>query len=421
MNEKYLNLQYFNDGEKTIIMNPDLPSWISLDNEGYAILKALKKNSYDINKTSEETNISREDITELVMETENVLFNENNEKNLNDTLSATVFLTDNCNFSCSHCFYSCSRSKINRSILDFEKQFVPFIKNFANAGGKFITFTGGEPLLTNVCQYIEECNKYGIKTAILTNGSLITDDLCIMFKKNNVLIQVSLDGDKNCFGDIRKNGNYYDVILGIEKLSKYKIPFDISFVPTKINVDYFDSVLDVAIKYHATRFHIPLLENHGNANNNIDSLMLSEEETIKFLDEVIDRYYNGLNTQIIFTFIDSIEKSLLYSSKKISCSLSKSFGALYSNGKVFPCSEVLIDNYSLGKYEMGKYIKNDIVEKIDNINVNDINKCSNCCFKYYCGGGCRFHSYLKYGTFYMEDSYCKVIKHCYEKILFKIA
>lgn len=78
----------------------------------------------------------------------------------------------------------------------------------------------------------------------------------------------------------------------------------------------------------------------------------------------------------------------------------------------------LIDTYFIKNL---RKFNDDSVEKIANINVNDINKCSNCCFKYYCGGGCRFHSYLKYGTFYMEDSYCKVIKHCYEKILFKIA
>ena len=192
-------------------------------------------------------------------------------------------------------------------------------------------------------------------------------------------------------------------------------------MPCKVNISSFKSIVNIAIQNNANSIHMPLLEDYGSASINYPLLHLDDEELIVFFDELIDEYYNGLRERIKITYIDAIEKDIMNSNKKTSCLLGRQYGALYSNGVLYPCSETIIDKFQIGSFKNGTYTKNNSTMIFDGLHVDNYNKCKDCYLKYYCGGGCRLHSYIHTGSLYNEDSNCKIIKHCYEKIWLNIS
>ena len=75
------------------------------------------------------------------------------------------------------------------------------------------TLTGGEPLLNrNVLEIAEMIKQRGNNIMLLSNGTLLTEDLCKRFKGLIDLITISIDGtDRESHG--RTRGDNYDLSL----------------------------------------------------------------------------------------------------------------------------------------------------------------------------------------------------------------
>ena len=86
-------------------------------------------------------------------------------------------LTDRCNLSCTHCYSrSAPDSQIQGELSTTEA--LAFIDNLAAAGIPLVIFTGGEPLVRpDIWQLADHSREAGIKTALSTNGTLITDEV----------------------------------------------------------------------------------------------------------------------------------------------------------------------------------------------------------------------------------------------------
>ncbi len=82
-------------------------------------------------------------------------------------------VTENCNFNCKFCF---ARYE-DREISFEEKKQV--IENIAKSGlFPEINFAGGEPFLDKgMVELIEFAHFQGLKVSVITNGSLLSDDL----------------------------------------------------------------------------------------------------------------------------------------------------------------------------------------------------------------------------------------------------
>ena len=406
------DINIFRDENKVVLLNSKLPSWISLSTETYDIYKFYIQNG--LIKTCNHYDLDPINLNSFLQEIDDTLNTPFLEEQTNDSLGATVFLTDACNYQCVHCFYGKMKENrfMNRDI------FKAFLQDMIKRNIKIITFTGGEPLLHQDLEwYLKECFDNHIEVFLLTNASLINNEIAETLVKYKVWVQVSLDGNQTTFKKIRKGGDYSKTMNGIKLLNQYKIPFDISFTINKLNYNSFEDVKSIALKYGAKGIHFPILEEYGNAIDHLNSLSLSQDELIGFLDTIIDEYYNGLKERICITFIDKIEKELLESNKKIACSLGNGTGALYANGKMYPCSELIEQKFMQKDYNCS----NKQEQQFSTIHVNEIEECKDCPFKFYCGGGCRVHSYIQYSNFYRADTNCKLYKFCYEKILMKIA
>ncbi len=104
-------------------------------------------------------------------------------------------LTDRCNLSCTHCYSRSAPDSPTQGELSTTEA-LAFIDDLAAAGIPLVIFTGGEPLVRpDIWQLADHCREAGIKTALSTNGTLITDEVAGKIKACGIeYAGISLDG-----------------------------------------------------------------------------------------------------------------------------------------------------------------------------------------------------------------------------------
>ncbi|MFX1442888.1 MAG: radical SAM protein [Promethearchaeota archaeon] len=90
----------------------------------------------------------------------------------------SVFFTRKCNFNCYYCAASKNQNKSDISL----KQWKNIINQLYNHGCRFITIYGGEPTLrSDLGELLKHCIELNIFTHVVTNGSLLNEDLLEKF------------------------------------------------------------------------------------------------------------------------------------------------------------------------------------------------------------------------------------------------
>lgn len=107
-------------------------------------------------------------------------------------IDITQKCSDNCYFCYSRPYTNCLRyNNAQIDLADFEK----IIQDLATNGTKTIRLTGGgEPLIhPQIKDLILIPKKYGLKSCILTNGSLLNEEICELLINNIDQIRISLN------------------------------------------------------------------------------------------------------------------------------------------------------------------------------------------------------------------------------------
>lgn len=184
---------------------------------------------------------------------------------------AYFIMTDKCNFNCSYCFMLREQKKGNLKVLGKMSNDTAelALKKYAELSyspdkddERIIIFYGGEPLLNySVIQDVvfkaEQLKKDGIlandtKFAIVTNGSLLTDDKAQFFKEHDVGIGISVDGDSFVNDSSRKfiNGTptFASIMRAIEVCKRNNCDdFSLSVTISEKCLDNFDSTIDFIV------------------------------------------------------------------------------------------------------------------------------------------------------------------------------
>lgn len=115
-----------------------------------------------------------------------------------------IYITKRCNLRCTYCFVQ-NRASRQQSMEELTaKKMIDFL--FGEISGKTIhlAFFGGEPLieyqlLKNIVHYAEDSSRSinkNISFSIVTNGILIDNEKLSFFRKHNIKIILSCDGDR---------------------------------------------------------------------------------------------------------------------------------------------------------------------------------------------------------------------------------
>ena len=187
------------------------------------------------------------------------------EDQLSSIKSITLNITDSCSFRCKYCAYSGNYELVrahNNNSMDIEtaKKIIEHLIRWINnkkrkAKSKFvnISFYGGEPLLEyklikDIIKFTKErfnepgnSNIFEPVFRLNTNGYHLNDEIVDFLVKNNLTLDVSLDGPKeehDKFRLTRDGGNTWDIIW--KNLKKIKIRYP----------DYYAEKVDYLVTLH---------------------------------------------------------------------------------------------------------------------------------------------------------------------------
>ena len=320
------------------------------------------------------------------------------------------------NIKCKYCFYidEAKNRKIENNGIMTEKVMTAIIDKVLQNADKNVLFSfqGGEPAAAGIkyfnsfIDYVNKSNKKNINInySIQTNGILINDKWCELFKKNNFLVGLSFDMIKDIHDKYRtdKIGNAtYNKVLETKKLfDAFNVEYNILTVLTselsKYPKDVYKKIKKLNIKY--TQF-IPCLSEINSCSNEYS---IKPKEFSNFYKEIFSLWKEDFfnNNYYSIQFFDNIIPLLGGGYTPISCGINgicTNQMIIESNGDVFPCDFYCLDNYKLGNIADEDFYNifynqkaKDFINEKDNIINNDNYKlCRSCRYFKICRLGCK--------------------------------
>lgn len=343
--------------------------------------------------------------------------------------SLYLITTTSCNLDCDYCFYrsGSSGSLKHRENMSYDvaktaiDKFSDIVSNNTINDNYWqqITFYGGEPLinkklLTEAIPYARSKFNDGFTSLVVnTNLVLLDDDVISLFKKYNVEVQVSLDGNKQQHDLHRKtlagSGSYDIVIKNIKRLIKNGVKVLPMITATDANVNGFSETLyQIVNELGIDDFAVNILITNSFKTDNNYSLILAKE-MIKAYDK-FGKIANDCAFVDLFNMIIGNNKEIA----KNSCGSTRKI-TVFPNGEIYSCQALeQIDINRMGNIN-SNFIQNENWEVWRKRNRFNNQECLDCEVVTSCGGGCATGSYNGTGSIYGID-----LNQClYTKELFK--
>lgn len=320
-------------------------------------------------------------------------------------------LSENCNLKCLHCYQE-NHKPIQLKygqLCDIYNQFKELLKKLNMKG--HINITGGEPFCTpHLFKILDliEVDSDMISFSILSNGTLITDEIAKKIKSYNpYYVQVSLEGGKKTNDYIRGTGTYEKIAKGITNLRKYDIFTSISFTATNLNYKEFPKVVKYARKYNVNNVwsdrYIPL---RGSEDKN---LALNYEQTREYL-EIMSREREKLRKKKNNITTISMYRALQFQMTDdfaYGCTAGETLLTVMENADLVPCRRMPIVVGNLLNNNMSDlYFKNKILKELRKNTIPD--DCSLCEHSEMCHGGLKCLTYAVYNDLNHKDIGCNL-------------
>lgn len=340
-----------------------------------------------------------------------------------------------CNLDCSYCFYLdrdadpykdlAARRMDDETLEHLVDSFL-----FYSYPNSVFAFQGGEPTLAGL-PFFEKLVRlqkergrdgHNISNALQTNGMLIDDSWCRLFKEYNWLIGISMDGPEKIHDSYRFNkaghGTWKRVMQSMETMQKHGVDFNVLCVVSQANVHqpreiykFFKSLAIDNIQY------IPLSEFDGHGNPL--PFTVGAEEYGRFLVETFDLWWPDRRKMRI-RFYDNIAEALA-GQKPGSCTMHEtcdSYCVVEYNGDVYPCDFFVEKDWRLGNIHLDSWAEIARKQKRYSFARNKAlahPECHACEYQTLCHGGCPKSRHAPHRNFNDLDHFCQAYKMIFAK------
>ena len=325
-----------------------------------------------------------------------------------------------CNLQCRYCFaksgenYTGDVKKFSKDILN---KIVPFLNQVSNHKIKKIRleFVGGgetflhKNLFFELLQTFENIaceNGIHLEVFVQTNGTMLDSDIVSFIKEHNLSLGISIDGPQYIHDYQRPfpngKGSYDKVVENIRGLNNFWI---VSVITSKTKS--LVEVLHHNIVLGAKSMEIRIVR--GGASE----LALTAESLIIFkkMYRELEEYFkaNIDDIAILLNNYDSWGKLIkrIITNEKVlyRCQAGNTKFSFAANGDIYPCDSFVGNSqYLLGNLNDTQIdITNHAVQK----SVDSIKQCSECQYRYICGGECYYHAICHSG----DDVFCELQKY----------
>lgn len=326
-------------------------------------------------------------------------------------LTFVLELTKKCNNNCQYCY---NVWKANKSYPNYElstQEWKKIIDKIAEeTKPKIIALSGGEPLLRNeFFEILKHINKKGIKTTLITNGTLLTKEVIIKCLDYGVInFELPLLSDKPEIHDAltRNKGSWDKVIQNIIEIKKQGGSLAVVFVIVKLNVNRVKETMKISIALDADS----ILANRFNVGGE----GIKYKEAISPSPQELDKAYSEINAlaeeyEIRVNSGIPVPRCILDTSKYQHINFYDCpHGQDYAYYAVDPAGNVRPCNHS--SLILGNLLNQTISDITNSKACIDYfhgcpKECKGCQLENECQGGCRAAAEVYYGEFRKLDPF----------------
>jgi MoaA/NifB/PqqE/SkfB family radical SAM enzyme len=278
---------------------------------------------------------------------------------------ATICITNKCNLNCVYCYRDQSNKREFTTV-----ELLDLIDILVEKGTRYISLNGGEPLLREDLDIIvDKIQQKNILCHLSTNGLLVRENINILKRVDSIAL--SLDGFASDNDRNRGEGSFEKIIDAIECLKTNKIKFYVHTVLTKNNKNAIDQMMTLAKGFNFKVQFSMLRTNYANKE-----FVLSDEEMKKSIVKIIE--YKEKKYPVFFskeTYVYML-KQLNHCIKPlqiITCFLNRLACHIESDGKVYPCIELVGKFKALSIFDVG------IEKALENLRNKKCKSCFNAC------------------------------------------
>ncbi|MDY3885590.1 radical SAM/SPASM domain-containing protein [Porphyromonas somerae] len=309
----------------------------------------------------------------------------------NSPIDVEMHLTHKCNLRCQHCFQESSPTSDKGEIILSPTEWIDVFKKLEQASVNRIIISGGEPLFYPEFRLLaRSIFDLNISYYILSNGTLITKSMAGLMSKENVTVNISLDGrSKELHEILRGRNTYHRTIRGIENLIESGAKTIISSVIHKQNRydlgNFISFLIDLGVKEATFGFIEPL----GRAALNKQLLLSQKEEfdDLNLFTELREKFQPHI--KLSFPSLPLTLEEHLTNSQIVYCAAGTRRLSIASNGDAYPC----IMAFEKPNFFLGNLLRDELndVWRSEKLNVfrgdlklETINGCNTCKMSSYC-------------------------------------
>lgn len=268
-------------------------------------------------------------------------------------------LTQRCNLKCKHCFVGKIDYEQDMGIDDAKEM----LNRMKASGVGEVVLSTKEPLAyPYICEVLEYCAELNLYVTLVTNGTLITDQIlrCLALCKVKNL-SVSLEGISAETNDyVRGEGVFEKVIDAVKRVdklnytTKYSFPLALQISLTSKNYGEVGEMIEWFKNSPFMAVNVGDISILGNATENKD-LKLTEEQYEKAVDILLESYSKLDNPSFVLNLKKSTPYDTLYLNMKYglsmecvvpSCAAYHGYYSLLPNGDTCSCVALTDDVFS---------------------------------------------------------------------------
>lgn len=318
--------------------------------------------------------------------------------------SAYLHVSNTCNLSCVGCYSAdCNRNRVADPSLDDLRRAIDVL---ARLGVTRLVISGGEPFLREDLPEIAlHAREQGMTNiAVLTNGTHCSDEVLVKLVGNVDVVSVSFDSTSAEGPAYIRGEQLFDVLADTVKRIQ-SAGIHAHMLPTlhARNIQDVPAYVELSKRLGCT-VGFSLL---SGARANLGGLMPDDSCLAELADIMVAVASKGDAVSI-----DDAFNPMRALSVRTCCGAGKNSVSVAADGTVYPCHMLHKSEFALGNaFTDNASALADNLTQFTLPSMEEIEGCSSCENRYFCGGGCRARAYDEHGCMAKRDPYCAYYSH----------